>query len=91
MSDDAIDSTDSPEIGPPPVSQFVEEDPVKIDLAIRPHNPDNEEIPGLNPALSANRRRAGIQASRQDRTKKWPRKHGFTKDGGKTETGCSGG
>ena len=54
MSDDAIDSTDSPEIGPPPVSQFVEEDPVKIDLAIRPHNPDNKEIPGLNPALSAN-------------------------------------
>ncbi|CAL3972589.1 unnamed protein product [Diplocarpon coronariae] len=48
------DTTDSPEIGPPPVSQFVDEDPVKIDLPKRVRNKDNEETNSLDPALSVN-------------------------------------
>lgn len=54
ISDAAADTTDSPEIGPPPISQFVDLDPVKIDLAFRPRKLDNEELVGLSPALSVN-------------------------------------
>ncbi|KAK0108443.1 hypothetical protein ONS95_003246 [Cadophora gregata] len=48
------DITDSPEIGPPPVSQFVDEDPVKIDLPLRTKKEDSEENTDLDPALSIN-------------------------------------
>ncbi|TVY42197.1 Shugoshin [Lachnellula subtilissima] len=48
------DTTDSPEIGPPPVSQFVDEDPVKIDLPKRGRKNDLEDLTGLDPAQSIN-------------------------------------
>ncbi|KAI1328599.1 hypothetical protein F5Y16DRAFT_368832 [Xylariaceae sp. FL0255] len=32
-NDEAEESTDSPDLGPPPVSRFVDEDPVKLDLS----------------------------------------------------------
>ncbi|TVY35899.1 Shugoshin [Lachnellula occidentalis] len=48
------DTTDSPEIGPPPVSQFVDEDPVKIDLPKRERKNDLEDLTGLDPAQSIN-------------------------------------
>lgn len=52
MSDAALDSTDSPDIGPPPVSQFVDEDPVKIDLPSRPRKREEEYTQDLDPVLS---------------------------------------
>ena len=54
VSDTALDSTDSPEIGPPPVSQFVDEDPVKIDLPARLKIDAHDDISGLDPVLSVN-------------------------------------
>lgn len=46
---------DSPDdIGPPPVSQFVDEDPVKIDLPRRTKKDENEEPQALDPTLSVN-------------------------------------
>jgi hypothetical protein len=52
-ADTGADTTDSPEIGPPPVSQFVE-DPVKIDLPKRTRKTELEDLTGLDPALSVN-------------------------------------
>lgn len=52
-ADTGVDTTDSPEIGPPPVSQFVE-DPVKIGLPKRPRKNELEDLSGLDPALSVN-------------------------------------
>ncbi|KAG4430031.1 hypothetical protein IFR05_014483 [Cadophora sp. M221] len=54
VADAGPDTTESPEIGPPPVSQFVDEDPVKIDLPRRTKMENNEESAGLDPALSIN-------------------------------------
>jgi len=54
LSDAAVDTTDSPEIGPPPVSQFVDEDPVKIDLPSRARKQELEEPSSLDPAMSIN-------------------------------------
>lgn len=54
VADAAVDTTDSPEIGPPPVSQFVDEDPVKIDLPTRPKKNEHEDLSELDPALSVN-------------------------------------
>lgn len=54
ISEVALDSTDSPEIGPPPVSQFVDEDPVKIDLPTRLKTDTHEDLASLDPALSVN-------------------------------------
>ena len=52
---DDVNTTDSPEIGPPPVSQFVDEDPVKIDLPRKHHSPSTaEEQTGLDANLSVN-------------------------------------
>jgi hypothetical protein len=48
------DVTDSPELGPPPVSQFVDEDPVKIDFATRSRKENNDEPTSLDPTLSIN-------------------------------------
>jgi len=69
------DTTDSPEIGPPPVSQFVDEDPVKIDLPSRPRKVDNQELPDMDPALSVNleqrrKRKDSIGVSESKRTSK---------------------
>jgi hypothetical protein len=52
-ADTGADTTDSPEIGPPPVSQFVE-DPVKIDLPKRTRKNELEDLTELDPALSVN-------------------------------------
>ncbi|KAH8687244.1 hypothetical protein BGZ60DRAFT_438806 [Tricladium varicosporioides] len=49
-----VDTTDSPEIGPPPVSQFVDEDPVKIELPNRTRTTNQEEISAIDLAVSAN-------------------------------------
>lgn len=54
ISEAAVDTTDSPEIGPPPVSQFVDEDPVKIDLPNRLKKDEADDLSGLDPALSIN-------------------------------------
>ncbi|KAM4060636.1 shugoshin [Hirsutella rhossiliensis] len=35
-----VDSTHSPELGPPPMSKFIDEDPVKVDSPSRPAAPD---------------------------------------------------
>jgi hypothetical protein len=48
----SVDGTDSPEIGPPPVSQFVDADPVKIDIPSRPKINEREELSAFDPALS---------------------------------------
>lgn len=53
MAEAAADTTDSPEIGPPPISQFVE-DPVKIDLPSRTRTDDDEGLTSLDPAMSIN-------------------------------------
>jgi hypothetical protein len=54
VSDAALDTTDSPEIGPPPVSQFVDEDPVKTDLPTRLKSGGHDDLSGLDPVLSVN-------------------------------------
>ncbi|CAG8953804.1 hypothetical protein HYFRA_00006696 [Hymenoscyphus fraxineus] len=51
---DAEDTTESPDIGPPPVSKFVDEDPVKIDLPSRRQSDDTEEPSDIDPVLSKN-------------------------------------
>jgi len=51
--DPAGDNTDSPDIGPPPVSQFINEDPVKIDLPTR-SNGNKGESSEIDPARSIN-------------------------------------
>jgi hypothetical protein len=54
VADAEADNTDSPEIGPPPMSQFVDEDPVKIALPKKGRNEDSEDLSGLDPSLSIN-------------------------------------
>ncbi|EHL03733.1 putative Shugoshin [Glarea lozoyensis 74030] len=53
-SETTPENTESPDIGPPPISQFVDEDPVKIDLPRRqqPVSLENEDDAG--PAFSFN-------------------------------------
>src|SRR5208282_2312777 len=48
LSDPAADNTDSPDIGPPPVSQFINEDPVKIDFPTK-SNTNKEESSEIDP------------------------------------------
>ncbi|KAI0096480.1 hypothetical protein F4814DRAFT_434677 [Daldinia grandis] len=45
------DNDDSPDLGPPPVSRFVDEDPVKIDLPPR-HSPSKSDYASLEKASS---------------------------------------
>ncbi|KAI2784025.1 hypothetical protein F4815DRAFT_441682 [Daldinia loculata] len=45
------DNEDSPDLGPPPVSRFVDEDPVKIDLPPR-HSPSKSDYASLEKASS---------------------------------------
>lgn len=52
--DAGVDTTGSPEIGSPPVSRFVNEDPVKIDLPLRPHKTIPDDGLNIDPTLSAN-------------------------------------
>ena len=54
IADAAADTTDSPEIGPPPVSQFVDEEPIKIDLPTRLKRNEHEDLSELDPVLSVN-------------------------------------
>jgi hypothetical protein len=51
--DPMTDNTDSPDIGPPPVSNFINEDPVKIDLPNR-NEATNEDSPEIDPTRSIN-------------------------------------
>jgi hypothetical protein len=51
--DPVADNTDSPDIGPPPVSQFINEDPVKIDLPTK-SDTNKEENSEMDPARSIN-------------------------------------
>ncbi|KAF7953312.1 hypothetical protein EAE96_006523 [Botrytis aclada] len=53
LAEVVADNEDSPDIGPPPVSQFVEEDPVKIDLAGKLAY-EREDEPSLDPVISTN-------------------------------------
>ena len=54
ISEAGVNTTESPEIGPPPVSQFVDEDPVKIDLPSRAKKLELDEPSSLDPAMSIN-------------------------------------
>lgn len=53
IQEQAADTTDSPDIGPPPVLESVDSDPVKFDLVSRP-KPHMEDEVDLQPALSVN-------------------------------------
>jgi Shugoshin C terminus len=75
VADAEVDTTDSPEIGPPPVSQFVDENPVKIDLPKRTSKDEIEELSGLDPTLSINleqrrKRKDGAGSSESRRASK---------------------
>lgn len=65
FSNPAADNTDSPDIGPPPVSQFINQDPVKIDLPTK-SDTNREEHSEIDPARSINleqrRKRRGSTA-----------------------------
>ena len=92
-ADGAIDTTDSPEIGPPPVSQFVDEDPVKIDLPSRTRKQDSEEPSGLDPALSINleqrrKRKDTIGASESRRASRFEPANGNVEGVGSFKTGA---
>jgi hypothetical protein len=51
LSDPTADNTDSPDIGPPPVSQFINEDPVKIHLPAKSDG-NKEENSEIDPTRS---------------------------------------
>jgi hypothetical protein len=88
-----VDTTDSPEIGPPPVSQFVDEDPVKIDLPSRTRTQENEELSGLDPALSINleqrrKRKECVGASESRRASRFEPAHGNVEGASSLKTGA---
>jgi len=93
VADAEIDTTDSPEIGPPPVSQFVDEDPVKIDLPKRMPKDENEELSGLDPALSINleqrrKRKDSTGSSESRRASKVETSRGVREAAGSLKTGA---
>jgi hypothetical protein len=93
VADAEVDTTDSPEIGPPPVSQFVDEDPVKIDLPKRTQNEENEELLGLDPTLSMNleqrrKRKDSTGSSESRRSTKVEIPHGVREAAGSLKTGA---
>lgn len=93
VADAEPDATDSPEIGPPPVSQFVDEDPVKIDLPKRTQRDENEELSGLDPALSINleqrrKRKDSTGSSESRRASKVEVPHGVREAAGSLKTGA---
>ena len=53
IADGVEDATDSPDIGSPPISRFVE-DPVKVDLSIRPRKMESDELLSFDPVFSVN-------------------------------------
>ncbi|KAE9375295.1 hypothetical protein N431DRAFT_369559 [Stipitochalara longipes BDJ] len=93
VADAEVDTTDSPEIGPPPVSQFVDEDPVKIDLPKRTQKDDNEELSGMDPALSINleqrkKRKDSTGSSESRRASKVEVSRGVREAAGSLKTGA---
>ncbi|PMD66162.1 uncharacterized protein K444DRAFT_165010 [Hyaloscypha bicolor E] len=93
VADAEPDASDSPEIGPPPVSQFVDEDPVKIDLPKRTQRDENEELSGLDPALSINleqrrKRKDSTGSSESRRASKVEVPHGVREAAGSLKTGA---
>jgi hypothetical protein len=87
------DTTDSPEIGPPPVSQFVDEDPVKIDLPKRGQKNDLEDLTGLDPAQSINleqrrKRKESLGPSEPKRTSNVQTSQGTQGNTGSLKTGA---
>jgi hypothetical protein len=78
-ADAATDNTDSPDIGPPPVSQFVDEDPVKIDLPVKDATTAGENL-DLDTNLSLNleqrrRRRSSSGSSEPKRASRFEPQH----------------
>src|SRR5579862_1109589 len=51
--DPPADNSDSPDIGPPPVSQFINEDPLKIDFPSK-SDVNKDETPEIDPSRSIN-------------------------------------
>jgi hypothetical protein len=93
VADAEVDTTDSPDIGPPPVSQFVDEEPVKIDLPKRTQKDDNEELSGLDPALSINleqrrKRKDSTGSSESRRASKGEVSRGVREAAGSLKTGA---
>ncbi|MAB90825.1 MAG: hypothetical protein CMJ90_15405 [Planctomycetes bacterium] len=93
LADAEADTTDSPEIGPPPVSQFVDEDPVKIDLPLRVRKDDKEENTDLDPALSINleqrrKRKDSAGASEPKLVGRSESTHGIREASGSLKTGA---
>jgi len=93
VADAELDTTDSPEIGPPPVSQFVDEDPVKIDLPKRIPKDETEELSGLDPALSINleqrrKRKDSTGSSESRRASKGETSRGVREAAGSLKTGA---
>lgn len=93
VADAEVDTTDSPEIGPPPVSQFVDEDPVKIGLPKRTPKDENEELSGLDPALSINleqrrKRKDSTGSSESRRASKAEPQHAVREAAGSLKTGA---
>jgi hypothetical protein len=87
------DTTDSPELGPPPVLQFVDEDPVKIDLPTRTKKEDSDEPASLDPALSINleqrrKRRDSSISSDLKHTERTESSHGLREAAGSLKTGA---
>jgi hypothetical protein len=54
IADGVEDTTDSPDIGSPPISQFVDEDAVKVDLPVRPRKMESGEVLDFDPVFSVN-------------------------------------
>jgi hypothetical protein len=93
VADAEVDTTDSPEIGPPPVSQFVDENPVKIDLPKRTAKEENEELSGLDPALSINleqrrKRKDSTGSSESRKSSKVEMQHGVREAAGSLKIGA---
>jgi len=93
VADAEVDTTDSPEIGPPPVSQFVDEDPVKIDLPKRTAKEEHEELSSLDPALSINleqrrKRKDSAGSSESRRSSKVEIPQGVREAAGSLKTGA---
>jgi hypothetical protein len=93
VADAEADTTDSPEIGPPPVSQFVDEDPVKIALPKKGRNEDKEDLSGLDPSLSINleqrrKRKDSAGPSEAKRSSKVEAQLGVREAAGSLKTGA---
>lgn len=74
LSEPTNGNGDSPDIGPPPVSHFINEDPVKLDFPTP--SADTDETTGFDPALSINleqrRKRRDVSGSSERRRSSKP-------------------